>query len=310
MGRGPAMSMPVEKAKDFKGTMKRLFGYLKPFKLQLGLVFLAAALSTLFNIASPKILGLAITKLYEVIQMKLQGIPGASIDFVYTRNILFVLIGLYITGALFTYYQNILMADITQKTVYELRKEVNRKLSHVPLKYFDQRTHGEILSRVTGDMDNISSTLQQSVTQFITSIVTLLGVLIMMLSISPLMTLLIIATLPFYGIVTKFIVKRSQKYFVAQQKTLGDLNGHIEEMYTGHEIIKGYGREKYSLETFKKINEQLYDSSFKSQFMSGTIMPLMMFIGNIGFVVISVMGGLFVTKGTLTIGDVQAFIQY
>lgn len=312
MGRGPGrgMSMPVEKAKDFRGTLRRLSYYLKPHMVQLVLVFFAASISTVFNIASPKILGLAITKLFDGALMKLQDIPNAQIDFVYIRNIMLILLGLYIVGALFNYLQNIIMASVTQRIVFDLREEAHHKLSRLPLKYFDDRTHGEILSRVTNDIDNISSTLQQSITQFITSIVTLIGVLIMMLSISPLMTLLIIATLPLYVVVTKFIVGRSQKYFADQQKTLGELNGHIEEMFTGHEIVKAYGRENKSIEAFQHTNSKLYESSFRSQFISGTIMPLMMLIGNIGFVIISVMGGIFVTKGRFTIGDVQAFIQY
>lgn len=309
-GHGPAMTRPVEKAKDFKGTLKRLTGYLKPHMSKIVAVFVAAILSTTFTIISPKVLGLAITKVFEGVMMKLQGVPNAQVDFVYIRNIIFILAGLYIISSIFNYLQQYIMASIAQNTVFDMREDVNQKLSRLPLKYFDGRTHGEILSRVTNDVDNISSTLQQSITQFITSIVTLIGVVIMMLTISPIMTLMIIATLPLYFIVTKFIVVRSQKYFGAQQKTLGELNGHVEEMYTGHEIIKSFNREENSLGTFEKINDELFKSSHKAQFMSGVIMPLMIFIGNIAYVLVCVTGGILVTRGAISIGDVQAFIQY
>jgi ATP-binding cassette subfamily B protein len=309
-GHGPAMSRPVEKAKDFKGTFKRLIGYLKPHRYKIVLVFVAAILSTTFTIISPKVLGLAITKIFDGVMLKLQGVPNAQVDFVYISNIIFILAGLYIISSVFNYLQQYIMASIAQNTVFEMREDVNQKLSRLPLKYFDGRTHGEILSRVTNDVDNISSTLQQSITQFITSIVTLIGVVIMMLTISPILTLMIILTLPLYFIVTKFIVVRSQKYFTAQQKTLGELNGHVEEMYTGHEIIKSFNREENSLGTFEKINDELFKSSHRAQFMSGVIMPLMIFIGNIAYVLVCVIGGILVTRGAISIGDVQAFIQY
>jgi ATP-binding cassette, subfamily B, multidrug efflux pump len=309
-GRGHGMGMPVQKAKDFKGTAKRLVGYLKPQKYKIVTVLIAAILSTIFMIASPKILGKAITKLFEGMMLKFKGVPGASVDFDYIGNIMLILIGLYVISSLFTYVQQYVMAGVTQKVVYTLREEVNRKLSKLPLKYFDSRTHGEILSRVTNDIDNISNTLQQSLTQMITSVITIIGVIIMMLTISPLLTLICLLTLPLTAIGTVFIAKRSQKYFKAQQKTLGELNGHVEEMYTGHQIVKAFGREKQSVDTFVGINEKLYDSGWKSQFISGIIMPVMMFINNIGYVLICVIGGVLVTKRAIEIGDIQAFIQY
>lgn len=307
---GPGMGMPVEKAKDFKGTLKRLIRYLRPHKVQLAAVLVMAILSTVFSIFSPKVMGKATTKLFEGIVAKIQGVPGAEIDFQYVWQIIMILIGLYVLSALFGYVQQYLMAGVAQKTVYDLRKDVNAKLNKLPLKYFDARTHGEILSRVTNDVDNIAGTLQQSLTQLITSILTIIGVIAMMLSISPLMTLIAVLTLPLSIVAITSIAKRSQKQFVRQQKELGQLNGHVEEMYTGHKIIKAFGRETKSLEEFDNINERLYEAGWKAQFISGVIMPIMSFIGNIGYVLVSVVGGILVTKRTIEIGDVQAFIQY
>ncbi|WP_412176654.1 ABC transporter ATP-binding protein [Bacillus sp. T3] len=302
--------MPVQKAKDFKGTFRRLIAYFKPQKVQLLIVFASAILSTIFSIASPKILGKAITKLFEGMIAKFKGVPGAEVDFEYIGNILLVLVGLYIISSLFMYLQQYVMAGVAQKVVYKLREEVNVKLAKLPLKYFDTKTHGEILSRITNDIDNISNTLQQSLTQMITAVVTIIGVIIMMLTISPLLTLICILTLPLTFVGTILIAKQSQKYFKAQQATLGELNGHVEEMYTGHPIVKAFGREEKSVQTFTGINERLYDSGWKSQFISGIIMPAMMFINNIGYVLICVIGGILVTKRTIEIGDIQAFIQY
>jgi ATP-binding cassette, subfamily B, multidrug efflux pump len=304
------MGAPVEKAKDFKGTLKRLIGYLKPFKFQLISVFITAIISTVFVIVSPKIMGKATTKLFEGLMMKYNGIPGAKIDFDYIGQIILLLIGMYILSAAFGYIQQYIMAGVAQKTVYNLRKEVVDKLNRLPLKYFDGRTHGEILSRAVNDVDNISSTLQQSLTQLITSVVTLIGVIVMMLSISPLMTLIVVVTLPLSILVTANIAKKSQTYFKGQQKALGQLNGHVEEMYTGHKVIKVFGHEQKSIGQFEEINDKLYDSGWKAQFMSGMIMPLMSFINNIGYVLVAVTGGILVTKKAIEIGDIQAFIQY
>ncbi|CAM2922966.1 ABC transporter ATP-binding protein [Paenibacillus sediminis] len=303
-GGGHGMGMPAEKAKDFKGTLKRLIPYLKPHKVKLTIVLIAAILSTVFSIVSPKIMGKATTKLFE-------GIIGkAAIDFHYVGIILLELIGLYVFSSLFSYLQQYVMAGVSQTTVYNMRKEVYSKLNRLPIKYFDSRTHGEILSRVTNDMDNISNTLQQSLAQLITSVVTIIGVIVMMLTISPLMTLVVILTLPLSVLVTSLIAKRSQKYFKGQQKELGELNGHVEEMYTGHKVVKAFGHEHKSLQKFNGINERLYESGWRAQFISGMIMPLMSFIGNIGYVIVSVVGGVLVTRRAIEIGDIQAFIQY
>ncbi|HWI51100.1 MAG TPA: ABC transporter ATP-binding protein, partial [Symbiobacteriaceae bacterium] len=309
-GFGPRMGMPVQKAKDFKGTLRRLLSYLKPRSLQLGAVLLMAILSTVFGIVSPKVMGKATTKLFEGLMAKMMRLPGAKVDFDYIWHILMILIVLYVISAGFSYIQQYIMAGVAQRTVFDIRTAVNDKLARLPLKYFDSRTHGEILSRVTNDLDTVANTLQQSLTQLITSVITVLGVIVMMLTISPWLTLVTIVTLPMSGIVTAVVAKRSQKYFAAQQKTLGELNGHVEEMYTGHKIVKAYGREQASIQEFSRINEQLYEAGWKAQFISGIIMPLMMFINNLGYVIVCVVGGIFVTNKAITIGDVQAFIQY
>lgn len=309
-GGGPGMRMPAEKAKDFKGTLRRLIKYLRPRMVQLIIVLVMAIASTVFSIFSPKVMGKATTKLFEGAYGKLMGVEGASIDFGYINDILIILAGLYLLSALFSYIQQYVMAGVAQKVVYDMREQINSKLERLPLKYFDSRTHGEILSRATNDVDNISTTLQQSLTQLITSIVTIIGVIVMMLTISPWLTLITIVTLPLSFVVIMAISKRSQTYFVGQQKSLGQLNGHVEEMYTGHRIIKAFGREPQSLKDFDEINDKLYDSGWRAQFMSGMIMPLMMFIGNLGYVMICVVGGIFVTKKMIDVGDIQAFIQY
>lgn len=308
--RGPMMGGPVQKAKNFKGTLKRLLGYLKPRRLQLVSVFFLAILSTLFSIVSPKIMGKATTLLFEGIMAKYKHLPGAGIDFDAIAQIIFLLIGLYLISAIFSYFQQFMMAGVAQGTVYDLRNELSDKINRLPLKFFDTKTHGEILSRVTNDVDNISTTLQQSITQLITSVVMIVGVIVMMLTISPLMTVIVLLTLPLSILVIAKIAKSSQKFFAEQQKILGELNGHVEEMYTGHAIVKAYGREEEALDRFNQINEKLYQSGWKAQFISGIIMPLMSFIGNIGYVLVSVVGGILVTKRSIEIGDIQAFIQY
>ena len=314
LGRGPGshgnMTMPVEKAKDFKGTLRRLLDYLKPHLIKLVITFLAAVASTVFSIISPKIMGRATTKLFEGFLQKMRNVPNAAIDFNYILNIIFILIALYVISAIFRYIQQYIMVDVAQSTVYNMRKNIDSKLSRLPLKYFDGRTHGEILSRVTNDIDLVSNTLQQSITQFITAIVTLVGIVVMMLTISPLLTLVAFVTLPLSFLVTKVIARQSQKYFAKQQKYLGQLNGQVEEMYTGHKIVKAFNYEKQSIDKFNKVNDQLYDVGWKAQFISGIIMPLMSAIGNLGYVFIAILGGISVAKGTMTIGNVQAFIQY
>jgi ATP-binding cassette subfamily B multidrug efflux pump len=318
-GRGPmgggmggmgGMGMPVQKAKDFKGTFRRLMGYLRPQRTKLIAVFVTAILSTTFAIFSPKILGNATTKLFEGIVAKMQGEAGAHIDFAGIWQIVIFLAGLYIISSVFSYIQQFLMAGVAQKTVYHLRKEVNAKLEKLPLKFFDSKTHGEILSRAVNDVDNISNTLQQSLTQLITSVITILGVIIMMLTISPWLTLILLLTLPLSFLVIKGVASRSQNYFKKQQMELGQLNGHVEEMYTGHKIVKAFGHEDISVAKFDSINERLYESGWKAQFVSGNIMPLMNMVSNIGYVFISVVGGIMVTNQSIKIGDIQAFIQY
>jgi len=307
---GPRLGMPVEKAKDFSGTLKRLFAYLKPFKFQLITVIVMSVLSTLFTILSPKIMGLITTSLFEGIQNRLSGATGVMIDFPYIANILLVLAGLYVFSSAFAYAQQYIMASVTQRTVYGLRQQVNSKLSRLPLRYFDGRTHGETLSRITNDVDNISNTMQQSLVQIISSVITIIGVVVMMLIISPWLTLICLLTLPLSVVATMLVAKRSQGYFINQQRTLGELNGHVEEMYAGQQIIKVFGHEKRSVSDFDAINERLYDAGWKAQFISGIIMPLMGFIGNIGYVLIAVVGGMMVFWQRIAIGDVQAFIQY
>lgn len=311
-GFGPGGNMMVQgaKIKDFKGTFRRLLTYLKPRQLHLMVVLLTAILSTIFLIVGPKLMGNVTTKLFEGAMMKWKGLPGAVIDFTYIKNMLLLLVGLYIISALFSYLQQYIMSDVSQKIVYDLRTEVSEKLSRLPLEYYDGHSHGDMLSRVTNDIDTIGSTLQQSITQFITSLVTIIGIIIMMLTISPMLTLISVASIALSIFVLKPIMLRSQKYFANQQKSLGQLNGHIEEMYTGHPIIKAFGHEEKAEETFDEVNDKLYAAGWRAQFISGIIMPLMMFVSNLGYVFICIVGGIYVTKGFIAIGDIQAFIQY
>ncbi|MCR8844609.1 ABC transporter ATP-binding protein/permease [Paenibacillus sp. SC116] len=307
---GPGMAVPGEKAKDFKGTLRRLLSYLKPSRTSLIIVFFMAVLGTLFSIVSPKIMGNATTKLFEGLMNMMNGVPGAGIDFDYIWNILMILVVLYVFSALFMYVQQYVMAGIAQRVVYDLREQINRKLARLPLSYYDKQPHGEMLSRVTNDVDNISTTLQQSLSQLITSVITIIGIIIMMLTISPLLTLITLVTLPLSVIATKKIAGRSQQHFKNQQDSLGELNAHVEEMYTGHQIVKAFGREEKSLQKFDEVNDRLYDAGWRAQFMSGMIMPLMSFVSNIGYVLVCVVGGVLVTNRTIQIGDIQAFIQY
>ncbi len=311
-GRGPGgpgfggmggMGMPVQKPKNFKGTLRRLSRYLAPFKFNLIIVLVTAILGTTFGIFSPKLLGHATTRLFE-------GMTGSGIDFGPIADIIFLLMGLYLVSSLFTYIQQYVMAGVAQKTVYRLRNEVNEKLNRLPLKYYDTRTNGEILSRAVNDVDNISNTLQQSLTQLITSVITIIGVIIMMFTISFWLTLIVLLTLPLSMIVIKGIAKRSQEHFKAQQMELGKLNGQVEETYTGHQVVKAFGQEDKSVQTFDEVNERLYAAGWKAQFVSGMIMPLMNMVSNIGYVFIAIVGGILVTRNAIKIGDIQAFIQY
>ncbi|MGL4346018.1 MAG: ABC transporter ATP-binding protein [Cellulosilyticaceae bacterium] len=303
MGNPHGVVLSGAKAKNFKGSFKRLLSYLKPMRTKLIIVCALAILSTIFMVISPKILGSATTTIFE-------GVRRNHVDLPRIKKILINLTGVYLLSGFFAYLQQYLMADVAQKTVFVLRQHVDHKLSKLPLKFFDSHSHGDILSTVTNDVDNISNTLQQSLTQLITSVLTIIGVIVMMFTISPLLTLIIILTLPIGVLVTRPIIARSQKFFSAQQEQLGQLNGHIEEMYTGHQVVKAFGYESRSLHTFSEINDALYHSGWKAQFISGLIMPLMMFINNIGYVLVAVIGGILVTQGRINIGDIQAFIQY
>lgn len=309
-GPGARIGAPVEKAKDFKGTLSRLIQYVSPFKLMIVIVFTMAGLSTIFNIASPRVMGMATDKIMEGILPRLSGKSDGGIDFNYIRNILFILAGIYGISALFSYIQQYLMAGVTQKVVYALRRDVDKKLAKLPLSYYDSNQTGDILSRVTNDVDTISNTLQQSIAQLITAVVGLIGIIVMMFLISPTMTLITFITIPLSILATKAIASKSQEYFKAQSKNLGGLNGHIEEMYTGHKIVKAFGYEERSIDRFNNINEELYTASYKAQFISGIIMPIMSFINNIGYIFVSVVGGIFVISGRISIGGIQAFIQY
>jgi ATP-binding cassette, subfamily B, multidrug efflux pump len=316
MGKSGMSSMgkPVQKAKNFKATFRRLPGYFLPNKDRLLLVLVASILGTLFTIIAPKMLGLATTRLFVGALANYRALqnhqPPSGLDFASIGMILLILLGLYLLSAIFMFVQQYIMADVAQKTVYRLRKEVDEKLARLPLTFFDSHPHGEILSRAVNDMDNLSTTLQQSATQLITSIVTVLGVFIMMLITSWQLCLIVLGTLPLSMIISMRIARRSQGYFRQQQKALGKLTGHVEEMYTGHKVVKAFGREASAIATFTELNEQLYEAGWRAQFVSGIIMPLMMFVGNLAYVAIASVGSILVTRGTIAIGDVQAFIQY
>jgi ATP-binding cassette subfamily B protein len=311
-GRRPigGLGMPTQKAKDFKGTSKRLLAYLRPHRAGLTIVVLAGAISTVFSVLGPKILGMATTKIFEGFIAKAAGLPGAAVDFDYVGRILLGLIGLYLLGNSFQYLMQYLMANIAQKTVYAMRREVEAKFERLPLKFFDSRTRGEVMSRAVNDLDSISGTLQQSLTQLLTSALTLIGVTTMMLTISWILTLVIVGTLPLSIVIVARIAKRSQAFFMGQQKALGALNGHVAEMYSGHAIVTAFGHEQKSVATFDALNEAYFDRAWRAQFVSGIIMPTMMFVGNLGYVGVAVIGGVLVTRGAIAIGDVQAFIQY
>lgn len=307
MGGGPRA---VEKAKDFKGTMKKLGVYLKPYSLSIAIVILFAIGSAAFSIVGPKILGKATTKIFEGLVQKISGVPDASIDFGYIGNIAMILVALYLVSSLFGIIQSFIMSGVAQKVSYNLRKQISEKMDTLPLKYFDTRTNGEVLSRITNDVDTVNQTLNQSLSQIITSVVTLIGVLIMMFSISWIMTLATFIILPVSMVLISLVVKKSQKYFKSQQEYLGHLNGQVEEVYGGHNIMKAFNREEASTKDFDELNNTLYKSAWKSQFLSGMMMPIMSFVGNLGYVLVSILGGWLTIKSVITVGDIQAFIQY
>lgn len=307
MGGGPGIH-PGEKPKDFKGSIGKLASYVGKFKLAVIVVIIFAATSTVFSVIGPKILGKATTALSEGLMAKIRGTGG--IDFTYIGQILLFVLGLYLLSAIFTFVQGWIMTGVTQKLCYRLRKEISEKINRMPMKYFESRTYGEVLSRITNDVDTLGQGLNQSITTIITSVATMIGVLIMMLSISPLMTLIALIILPISAFLVSFVVKKSQKYFKAQQEYLGHINGQVEEVYGGHLVIKSFNREKDTVEEFDKTNKILYDSAWKSQFLSGMMHPIMMFVGNLGYAAVALSGGLLAIRGVITIGDIQAFIQY
>jgi ATP-binding cassette subfamily B multidrug efflux pump len=303
-------SGPFEKPKNFKETFAKLIRYLKPFRIELVVVIIFAIGSSAFSIVGPKILGKATTNIFEGLVARIAGLPGGGIDFGYLGNIILILIGLYLLSALFSFVQGFIVTGVAQKISYNLRQEISQKVNRLPLKYFDTVTHGEVLSRVTNDVDTVSQSLSQSTSQVITSGTTLIGVLIMMISISWEMTVAAILMLPISMALVMMVVKRSQKYFVAQQRNLGYVNGHIEEVYGGHNIMKAFNAEEQVIEEFDKINGELYDSAWKSQFLSGMMMPIMVFIGNLGYVVVSILGGWLAVRKVIEVGDILSFIQY
>ena len=309
MGHGPHGGMGAgEKAKDFKGTIKKLSKYLSAYKIGLIFVLLFAIGSTIFNIVGPKILGKATTEIFTGLVGKVSG--GTGINFGKIAEILIFLMCLYVLSAVFSFIQGYVMTGISQKLTYRLRKEISEKINRMPMNYFDTRTHGEVLSRVTNDVDTLSQSLNQSATQIITSFTTIIGVLIMMLSISPLMTLVALLILPVSLGLISMIVKHSQRHFKNQQEYLGHVNGQVEEVYSGHNIVKAFNKEEDVIREFDETNEILYQSAWKSQFFSGMMMPIMQFVGNLGYVVVAILGGYLAIKQKIEVGDIQSFIQY
>ena len=297
-----------EKAKDFKGAMKRLLKYMERYKIRFVLMFLFAIAGTIFNIVGPKILGKATTELFNGLVAKVNG--TGSIDFEKIGYILLWTLGLYLASACFSFIQGYVMTGISNDVTYNLRKDISKKFSRLPMNYYESRTNGEILSRVTNDVDTLQMSLNQSITQLITSVTTLIGVFVMMLSINVWMTLAALLILPLSMLIINFVMKHSQKYFQAQQKYLGEVNGQIEENYGGHNVVKVFNKEEDVVAEFEKDNQKLYESAWKSQFFSGIMMPVMQFVGNLGYVMVALLGGWFTIKGSIEVGDIQSFFQY
>ena len=311
MGRGAG---PAEKPKNMGQALRRLVRYFGARRKHLVVVFALSILSTAFGIIGPKLQGKVTTRLFEGFIGKyvaaFSGKPLPAIDFVFIERLLALIVGLYLVSSLLRYLQQLIMSDVAQKVVYDMREEVHNKIHSLPLQYFDSRSHGEVMSRVTNDIDTIANTLQQSVTQFITAFATILGIVVMMLTISPLLTLVSLLTLPTAMLATVRITKISQRHFAAQQKELGELNGHVEEMYSGFTIVKAFGREADAVERHGAINDRLGEAGWRAQFISGIVMPIMTFINNVGYVAICVVGGVLTARNVIEIGDIQAFIQY
>ena len=307
--RGPGGGMaPAEKAKNFKGSISKLMQYIGRYKIAILAVMIMAAASTVFIVIGPKVLGKATTGLSEGLMKKITGTGG--IDFSYIGRILIIVLCLYACSAIFSFIQGWIMTGVSQKVCYRLRKEISEKINRMPMKYFESRTYGEVLSRITNDVDTLGMGLNQSITTIITSVATMIGVLVMMLSISPLMTIIAIVILPISVGLVSFVVKKSQSYFKTQQEYLGHINGQIEETYGGHMVVKSFNKEKDMVDTFDKTNAVLYSSAWKSQFFSGMMQPIMMFVGNLGYAGVALSGGMLAINGVITIGDIQAFIQY
>ena len=308
MGGPRGGQMPVEKAKDFKGSIGKLFAYMKQYHAAVVVVILCAIASTVFSVIGPDILGKATTELANGLMAKIQGTGG--IDFTRIGQILLFVLGLYLLSTLFSFVQGWLMTGVTQKVCYRMRKDISEKIDRMPMAYFESRTYGEVLSRITNDVDALGQSLNQSITQIITSVATMVGVLVMMLRISPLMTLIAVIILPISVTLISLVVKKSQKYFKQQQEYLGHINGQVEESYAGQTVIQAYNKEKDTVRQFQETNDTLYRSAWKSQFLSGLMQPIMMFVGNLGYAAVALSGGLLAIRGTITIGDIQAFIQY
>ena len=309
MGGGPHGGHgPAEKAKDVKGTTKKLANRLSEHKIAIIIVMIFAIGSTIFSIVGPKILGNATTEIYTGLMNKINGTGG--IDFAKIGKIILFALGLYAVSALFSMIQSYIMAGVAQKATYKIRNELTEKINKLPMKYFDKKTNGEVLSIISNDVDTLSTGLNQSITQIITSIFTIIGILVMMLSISWEMTLVSLLILPVSAVILKKVIGKSQKYFVKQQEYLGHVNGQVEEVYGGHNIVKVFGRENEAIKEFEKDNQELYKSGWRSQFLSGLMYPLMNFVGNVGYVAVAILGGYFAVKGRITVGNIQSFIQY
>jgi ATP-binding cassette subfamily B protein len=307
MRHGGGMA-PGEKAKDFKGSVKKMIAYIGKYKAAVVVVMISAVIATVLTVAGPKVMGKATTAIATGLSKKIAGTGG--MDFTYIAKILFITLGLYGASAVFTFIQGWIMTGVTQKMCYRMRKEISEKINRMPMKYFESRTYGEVLSRITNDVDTFGMALNQSITTIITSVATLVGVVAMMLSISPLMTLIAFVMLPLSMIFISLIVKKSQKYFERQQEYLGHINGQVEETFGGHTIVKVFNKEEETLARFNEDNKILYDSAWKSQFLSGLMHPIMVFVGNLGYVGVVISGSILAIKGVITIGDIQAFIQY
>lgn len=307
-GHGPGPAMAGEKAKDLKGTMKKLVKYMRRYYVAVAVVILFAVISTIFNIVGPTILGNATTEIFNGLMRKIGGTGG--IDFPVVRKILLLLLGLYVISAVFSFLQGLIMTHVSNNVTYQMRKDISEKIHRMPMKYFESRTYGEVLSRVTNDIDTLGQSLNQSMTQIITSATQIIGVLIMMLRISLPMTGVVLLTLPLSMGLIGFIMSKSQPYFKSQQSLLGNLNGQVEEIYSGHNIVKAFNKEESVIKEFREVNGKLYNSAWKSQFFSGAMMPLMQFVGNLGYVLVAILGGFLVIKNSIEVGQIQSFIQY